>query len=136
MPSPTAWLLDGNVLAALALAEHVHHDRALNWFDTQNQPFATCAVTQGTLLRLHLQYSPKPSAAAAWATLRSIADHPDHLFWEDAFSYLELDPTGLLGHRQVTDAWLAHLARRRSGRVATLDVGFAQFHPDIATLLP
>lgn len=138
MPEPalSAWLLDGNVLAALAIAEHVHHARALRWFDRQSEPFATCAITQGTLLRLHLQFSPHPSSSAAWAALRALVAHPSHVFWDDAFSYLEIDPKGVLGHRQVTDAWLAHLARRRGGRVATLDDSFARTHLDLATLLP
>lgn len=136
MTASTVWLLDGNVLAALALAEHTHHERALHWFDAQSSAFATCAITEGTLLRLHLQYSPRPDAAAAWATLRSISEHPDHVFWDDAFSYLEIDPASLIGHRQVTDAWLAQLARRRGGRIATLDAAFAQLHADVASLIP
>jgi len=136
MPTPTVWLLDGNVLVALAIAEHTHHDRALRWFDGQPLSFATCAITEGTLLRLHLQYSPNPSAIAAWAALRAIGEHPDYIFWGDAFSYLEIDPASLLGHRQVTDAWLAQLARRRGGRVATLDTAFAENHSDVVTLLP
>jgi predicted nucleic acid-binding protein len=82
-----------------------------------------------------MQAAASPSAASAWATLRSICTHPDHVFWDDAFSYLEIAPAGLLGHRQVTDAWLAQLARRRGGRVATLDAAFAQTHPDVATLI-
>jgi hypothetical protein len=40
-----------------------------------------------------------------------------------------------MGHRQVTDAYLAALARRRQGRLATLDKGLAALHPDVAELL-
>jgi len=131
----SAWLLDGNVLAALALGGHVHHAPALDWFDAQSAPFATCAITQGTLLRLHLQFSAQPSPAAAWASLHALTAHPAHVFWEEGFSYLEIDPAPLIGHRQVTDAWLAQLARRRGGRVATLDASFARIHPEVVTLL-
>jgi toxin-antitoxin system PIN domain toxin len=132
----SGWLLDGCVLAPLALSTHPHHEKARQWFaSTRPAPFATCAITQGTLLRLSMQVTASPSAASAWATLRSICTHPDHVFWDDAFSYLEIAPAGLLGHRQVTDAWLAQLARRRGGRVATLDAAFAQTHPDVATLI-
>lgn len=133
---PSAWLLDGSVLAALALAGHVHHARALRWFDAQEAPFATCAVTQGTLLRLHLQFSSHPSPAAAWAALQSIAAHPAHVFWDGGFSYLEIDPVSIVGHRQVTDAWLAALARRHHGRVATFDEAFASAHADVVEILP
>jgi predicted nucleic acid-binding protein len=41
-----------------------------------------------------------------------------------------------IGHRQVTDACLAHLARARGGRLATFDHGLAKLHADIADLVP
>lgn len=46
------WLLDGNVLVALATDTHVFHDRVSDWFDALTDRFATCAVTEGTLLRV------------------------------------------------------------------------------------
>jgi predicted nucleic acid-binding protein len=42
----------------------------------------------------------------------------------------------LQGSNQVTDAWLAELARRRKGRLATLDSALAALHSDVAFLLP
>jgi predicted nucleic acid-binding protein len=44
--------------------------------------------------------------------------------------------SGVIGHRQVTDAYLAALARQRGGRLATFDAGLAQLHPDVAQLVP
>jgi predicted nucleic acid-binding protein len=44
--------------------------------------------------------------------------------------------TGVIGHRQVTDAYLAHLARTRNGRLATFDQGLAKTHPDVVDLVP
>jgi uncharacterized protein len=129
------WLLDGNLLVALSLPSHTSHSIALDWFNAAGGCFATCAITQGTLLRLHLLTNPKPSVAEAWRCLRAIASHPDHVFWEDGFSYLEVNPARLTGHRQITDAWLAELARRHRSRVATLDTGFASAHPDCVTLV-
>lgn len=38
---------------------------------------------------------------------------------------------GVVGHRQVTDAYLAQLARARSARLATLDRGLCVAHPDV-----
>lgn len=134
--SPTCWLLDGNILVSIAVASHPHHARAIRWFDSLAEPFATCSVTEGTLLRLHMQCATDASAAAAWEALRRFHLQPSFVFWDDGFSYLDLDPVGLTGHRQVTDAWLAHLARRRRGRVATLDAAFADTYPDVATLIP
>ncbi len=57
------WLLDGNVLVALAIDSHEFHARARTWFDAQTEPFATCAVTEGTLLRVHMRLAvdrPRP----------------------------------------------------------------------------
>ncbi len=130
------WLLDGNALAAYAISTHVHHARVRAWFASLTEPFATCAVTQGTLLRLHMQLAVDTSAAAAWAELQSITNHPRHEFWEDGFAYLHVSTKPLQGHRQVTDAWLAELTRRHGGRVATLDHGFSTTHPDVAVLIP
>ena len=134
----TAWLLDGNLLVALRVDTHVHHARAHRWFGSlaEGDSFATCAVTEGTLLRVHMIAALDRSAPAAWAALREIRAHPRHVFWEAGFSFTRVRPGPIQGHRQVTDAWLAHLARRRRGRLATLDGGLALVHTDVATLVP
>jgi hypothetical protein len=41
----------------------------------------------------------------------------------------------LQGPKQVTDAWLAELARRNGGLLATLDGALAATHPDVAELI-
>ena len=130
------WLLDGNVLVALAMGSHLHHDRAHAWFaHLDRDRFATCPLTQGTLLRVHMKSSLDRSADAAWDVLRELSGHPKHEWWDDALSFLDVPHRHLQGHGQVTDAWLAELARRRRGRVATLDSGFALLHADVATLV-
>lgn len=48
----------------------------------------------------------------------------------------KIDPTRLTGHRQVTDAWLAELARRKGGKLATLDAFLAALWPDATCLIP
>ena len=130
------WLFDGNVLVALAIDSHVHHGRARRWFDALSDPFATCAVTEGTLLRVHMKLAAQQGAAAAWAVLEAIHAMPDHEFWDEGFSYLEVEHAGLAGPAQVTDAWLAELARRRGGKLATLDAALAAGHTDAALLIP
>ena len=131
------WLADGNVLLALLLEDHIHHERVHRWFsELREDRFATCPVTQGTLLRVHMRVSVEGTAAASWEALRAVSGHPAHEWWDDALDYLEVPHRNLQGHRQVTDAWLAELARRRGGRVATLDSGFATLHADVAVLLP
>jgi hypothetical protein len=42
---------------------------------------------------------------------------------------------GVIGHRQVTDAYLAQLARVNAGRLATFDAGIAALHRDVADLI-
>jgi len=68
--------------------------------------------------------------------LRPIHQMPDHVFWNDGFSYREINPTGLTGLKQVTDAWLAELARRHGAQLATLDAGLVTHHPDVGFLIP
>lgn len=131
------WLLDGNVLVALVIDSHVHHERAHHWFDRlDGDRFATCLLTQGTLLRVHMQSASDRRAAAAWQALRAVAGHPRHEWWNDALSFVDVPHRHLQGSAQVTDAWLAELARRRRGRLATLDSGLAVLHADVAVLLP
>jgi len=130
------WLLDGNLLVALRIDSHVHHEKAHAWFRGRNKDrFATCPLTQGTLLRVHMTLAMDGSATAAWQALLEINSHRRHIFWADNFSYLEVSSARLQGPRQVTDAWLAELARRKRGKLATLDEGLALLHPDVAELV-
>lgn len=130
-----SWLLDGNVLCALVIDTHVHHAAAHDWWAENRGPFATCTVTQGTLLRVMMATAIDRSAARAWQALREIEALPEHSFWKDGFSYSRVDHKHLQGHRQVTDAWLAELARRRKGRLVTFDSGLAALHKDIVLLI-
>lgn len=130
------WLLDGNVLVALTLSTHLHHHAAHAWFREKKRKFATCALTEGTLLRVLLGPHAELSAAEAWALLAHVRALDGHAFWADAVSYLEVPTKGIMGHRQVTDAYLAQLARKHGGKVATFDVGFARLQPDVTELVP
>lgn len=133
----TTWLLDGNVLAALTLADHPHHERVRRWWiSTARDRFATCAATEGTLLRLQMMLAREKSAAAAWAVLTALRAHSRHEFWPADLSHTEVNPMRLTGHRQVTDAWLAELVRRQSAKLATLDEPLAALWPDVAVLIP
>lgn len=129
------WLLDGNVLIALALVGHPHRDRCLHWF-AEIRSFATCPTTEGTLLRIHMQLAEDKSAAAAWQTLDAFRVHPRHVFWQDNFSYSDMSPSRLTGYRQITDSWLAELARRKGGKLATLDVALSVLWPESTFLIP
>lgn len=41
----------------------------------------------------------------------------------------------MLGQAQVTDAYLAALARQHGGKLATFDRGLAALHSDVAVLI-
>ena len=127
-------LLDANVLIALLVDDHVHHAAAENWFAGLDGNFATCPVTQGSLLRLLIREGQP--AAAARAILAGTAAHPQHEFWPDDLPYTDVSVQGIIGHRQVTDAYLAHLARARAARLATFDQAMAKLHGDVAKLVP
>lgn len=127
-------LLDGNVLIALVSPSHVHHAAAAHWFSASEMPFATCPITQGTLLRI-LIHIGQLDAASALTVLKQLVAHPRHRFWADELGYANIAWRGVLGHRQVTDAYLAALARHLNGKLVTLDRGLAALHTDVGLLL-
>jgi uncharacterized protein len=128
-----AVLLDANVLIALVVGDHVHHDHAEAWFTTVGTGFATCPITQGSLMRLLIREGQ--TAESARSVLQGITSDPRHEFWPDNASYHDIPVTGIIGHRQVTDAYLAHLARSCSARLATFDQALAKLHADVADLI-
>ncbi|WP_341350368.1 PIN domain-containing protein [Mycolicibacter algericus] len=56
-------LLDANVLVALLVGDHVHHRPAGRWLSANGSGFATCPITQGSLVRLLLRQG-QPAATA------------------------------------------------------------------------
>jgi hypothetical protein len=127
-------LLDANVLVALLVDDHVHHGAAENWFVGMSGNFATCPITQGSLMRLLIREG-QPASAAREILTGTTAD-PRHEFWADDVTYADVPTQGIIGHRQVTDAYLAQLARAHASRLATIDQALAKLHPDVAELVP
>lgn len=128
----TTYLLDANVAIALSIAEHEHHDRASNWL-VGVAGFAVCPVIEGALVRFIMRLGESGTTARALA--EGLSAHPRGAFWPDDVSYANIPLADLRGHRQVTDAYIAGLAKSRGGRVATLDSGFATLRPDIVELI-
>jgi uncharacterized protein len=127
-------LLDGSLLVALLTDDHVHHGPAERWLNADTRRFATCPITQGAVVRLAVQRGHAPTSALG--PLRSLVSSDRHEFWPADIDYLGVRLDGVIGHRQVTDAYLAALARARNGRVATLDKGLAALHGDVAERVP
>jgi toxin-antitoxin system PIN domain toxin len=127
-------LLDGSVLIALASPRHEHHGPARLWFLALDDSFASCPITQGSLLRHLLREGLDVGGAQDF--ISSITRLAHHEFWPDNLGYEEVRMDGVLGHGQVTDAYLAQLARANGGRLATFDQGLAGLHPDVVDLVP
>ena len=130
----TAALLDGNVLVALTISDHVHHSQAWDWFDTRNDQFATCPITQGTLLRYLLRAGE--TAQVALEALNQIVELPQHVFWPDEIGYSASMMAGVIGHRQVMDAYLVELASYFGGSLVTFDKGLGALRRDSVELIP
>jgi len=121
-------LLDANLLVALVVGDHVHHTLAEEWFIRDGGGFATCPTTQGTLVRFLIREGA--TATEATSVLRGLINNERHTFWPDDNTF-DIDLAGVIGHRQVTDAYLAYLARAHNSRLVTLDKGLAAVHPDV-----
>lgn len=134
---PSVLLLDSNVLIALTAEEHVSHAKAQDWFREAlaGRGFATCPITQGALVRFHARMAEAAGVQSAKAILKSLEANPRHEFWPADLPYSKLPDRGLRGHQQVTDAYLAALARGREGQLATLDQALAAWHPDVCVLV-
>jgi toxin-antitoxin system PIN domain toxin len=127
-------LLDANVLIALVVADHVHHDAAETWLAGFAGRIATCPITEGSLVRLLIRQGQ--DGPTAHAVLTALAEHPRYEFWADSISYREVPLGGVIGHRQVTDAYLVHLARAHQTRLVTFDRGLAGLHGDLVRVIP
>ncbi len=124
------YLLDVNVLLALAWPNHVHHAAALTWFSEKGaKRFRTCPLTQTGFVRVSSNPAFTREAASpreALRLLKRICGLAGHEFWPDDLSLAEAPISTLLtGHRQVTDAYLVSLAALHGGVLATLDRGVA-----------
>jgi toxin-antitoxin system PIN domain toxin len=118
-------LLDVNALVALAWDSHVHHVPMRAWFATNHADgWATCPITESGFVRVSSNPKVLPSPIgidAARAVLEALRAAPAHRFLTDDVSLTDGDLPRISGHRQVTDAHLLTLARRRGMRLVTFD---------------
>ena len=94
---------------------------------------ATCPITQAGFVRIvsNPAFSPDAvSPTSAVAILDANLRHEHHRFWKDECGFgdaVSAFRPQLVGHRQVTDAYLLGLALRKRGCLATLDRGVRTF---------
>lgn len=127
------YLLDTNVLLGLIWTSHDFHAAAAKWFIAHRRDgWATCAMTQAGFVRISAQ-----SAFAAWGgTVSGAIDSLESATHSDEHRFLTMDQLpadvktvctgGLLGHRQVTDAWLLATAVHHQCKLVTFDRGIQQ----------
>lgn len=129
-----SFLLDANALIALGWPPHEHHERMMQWFKRHaDAGWATTAFTQAAFMRVLLQPSfpsPHPLAVSDVASLllRNTA-HPGHRLLAMNFGFEEVlgcCTGGLVGHRQITDAYLLTTAVLSAVKLVTFDSGIAQ----------
>ena len=121
-------LLDVNVLLALLWPNHMHHGAVIRWFGSDGmRQFATCPLTELGFARLSCNPSAVGKAITlntALETLAGVSRMPNHHFLNET---AQLHPTLLpiaahvVGHRQVSDAYLIALARIHGAKLVTLD---------------
>ena len=127
------YLMDANVLIALAVRDHQFHEAAQRWLGTVAH-VAVCPVTEGALVRFLLREGE--SASVAQAVIAAVRAMAKSEFWPDYLSYADIDLGGVYGHRQVTDSYLVALTvARPQSRLATLDQALAARHPGQCQLL-
>lgn len=129
-------LLDVNVLIALLDAGHIHHELAMSWLGGEiKHGWASCPITQNGCVRIMSQPNypaalPAPHIAERLAEASASAEH---MFWPADVNLLEKGVVAwqrMLGHRQVTDAYLLALAVQHGGRLVTLD---RRIDPDVVS---
>lgn len=119
------YLLDVNVLIALAEPEHVHHRAAMKWFNTPGLDWGLCAFSEAGFLRVAT--NPKAGAHTveeSTAVLANLTDHPGYRYWPITASWTALAAPfreRIFGHQQIADAYLLGLAVKEKGVLVTLD---------------
>lgn len=128
-----AHLLDVNALIALLWEEHPFHAAMVSWFARHaKRGWASCAITQSGFVRVMNQptlVKPTRTVADLAETLQRNLAHPAHRRLALDFDFAEVMARctgGVVGHRQVTDAWLLTAAMRAGAKLLTFDRGIAQ----------
>jgi hypothetical protein len=137
------YLLDINVLIALAWPNHTQHARAHEWFGReQSAGWSTCTVTQIGFVRIssHPAMEHHVSTQESFRKLLEIVALGGHSFWQEPpggytnDAFLKTVPNTLT-HGLVTDGYLATVAAFHGGKLATLDKQLARTFGDLAVLV-
>ena len=96
-----------------------------DWFGANaSSGWATCPITESGFVRVSTnpKVFPHPIGIVdARLVISALKDTAGHRFLVDDVSIVDGDIPAIAGHRQVTDAHLLALARRRGLRLVTFD---------------
>jgi uncharacterized protein len=117
------FLLDINILIALADPDHEHHGKAESFFfANRSLGWATCPITENGFVRIigHFKYPKGPgSTVVACTMLKQLCALEGHRFWPDDLSLRSALDLPVSKH--LTDHYLLSLAMHRQGKLVTLD---------------
>lgn len=123
-------LLDLNALIALGDHDHEHHAAMQRWFiSSGREDWGVCPLTEAGFIRGTTNPNYRPASrtiAQAQAVLADFAAHSGYRYWPIAEKWAELTApfsARLLGHQQVTDAYLLGMAVKEGGVLVTFDKG-------------
>lgn len=130
------FLLDVNVLVSAFWNRQASHVQAQRWLTrSAGTGWATCPLTQNAFVRLLSNPAFSPDALTvteAISLLQTNLAHPAHHFWADEIGVaqaVEKFASRLVGHQQLSDAYLLGLAIHKKGKLATLDRGILELLP-------
>lgn len=137
------YLLDVNLLIALAWPNHPQHEKSHHWFaQARASGWGTCMVTQLGFVRVssHPALAHPVSTPEALHKLAEIVAVPGHSFWAEppgGYGHAAFAQTvpHTLTHGGVTDGYLATVAAFHRGKLATLDKQLTQSFGGLAVLI-
>jgi len=122
------YLLDANVLIAMAWPNHPFHSHARTWFlQHAATGWATCGLTETAFIRLSanpIVVGQAPRPPEAWRLLCDFRRYGAHQFLSDDRldnGRWERVLNRCIGHKQVNDAWLVALAGSHDATLVTYD---------------
>jgi toxin-antitoxin system PIN domain toxin len=137
------YLLDVNVLIALAWPNHPQHATAHGWFGMEHSTgWGTCMVTQIGFVRVssHPAIEHHVSTQEAWQKLLEIVALPSHSFWAEPPDGCRNEAflktvSSILTHGLVTGGYLATVAAFHGGKLATCDRQLARAFGHLAVFV-
>ena len=118
------YLLDTNVLLALAWPSHEFHEAAHRWWTHSRKRWATCALTELAFIRLSSNPAFTRDAVTPYEAatlLERLVALEQHEYWGGLPHLRREDFRNLSGHKQLTDFYLAKLAAVHEAKLATFD---------------